>query len=183
MRPPINQPGAVRHDGTFAGQQQLWKDAAGLAAERERQRLLRLGVARPTLQIPARPPRRPAGRPAAIAAGPQRPARRTVAAAPAPAPTARAAAVQTAATTLAEACQAFADGRFPAALTRFRRLANGAILADEGHFGLACLAVRGGDLLSCRSHLVRALAVNPAHKAAKAALTKVDRRLAAGEAG
>jgi hypothetical protein len=182
----MNKPFSVKYDGTPDGLRLAQQQAAWAAMQADNE-LIKRALTRPALRIPARPP----SRLAILAAQQEQRAKsskatrgaRAVASAPASlaSPSARrAATAQAAASVLAEACKAYEEGRFPAALARFRRLANGSILADEGHFGLACLAVRGGDLAASRSHLIRALAVNPRHKNAKAALIKIERRLAAG---
>jgi hypothetical protein len=181
----MNKPFSVKFDGTPAGLRIAQEQQAAWAAMQAEKELVRRAATRPALRIPPRPP----SRLAALAAQQRRTAKssktargaRSLPSAPTPSSPAgrRAANTQTAASVLADACKAYEEGRFPAALARFRRLANGSILADEGHFGLACLAVRGGDLAASRSHLIRALALNPAHKNAKAALIKVERRLAA----
>jgi len=75
----------------------------------------------------------------------------------------------------ADACRLYADGRYTQARMKFFRLVGGAVLADEGHYGLACIAAINGDLATARSHLRRVLALNPRHRNAAKAVARLGR--------
>jgi hypothetical protein len=75
----------------------------------------------------------------------------------------------------ADACRLYADGRYTQARMKLLRLVGGEVLADEGHYGLACIAAVGGDVRTARSHLLRALALNPRHRNAGTALARLRR--------
>jgi hypothetical protein len=73
----------------------------------------------------------------------------------------------------ADACRLYAAGQYAQARTKFLGLVGGAVLADAGHYGLACIAARRGDLVTARSHLLRVVALNPRHRPAVNALARI----------
>jgi hypothetical protein len=75
----------------------------------------------------------------------------------------------------ADARRLYAAGQYAQSRAKLLRLVGGAVLADEGHYGLACIAAASGELATARSHLVRVLALNPRHRHAVKALARISR--------